>query len=494
MLGVIGIVSSLLLLMYLAYRGITVLLLAPILAAFAVLLNGDLPLLATYTEVFMKSFAGFAKAFFPLFLLGAVFGKMMDASGSARSISQWITGRLGPSHAISSIVLSCAVLTYGGVSLFVVAFAVYPIAAAMFREANIPKRLIPGALALGSFTFSMTALPGTPQIQNSIPMPYFATDIYAAPVIGVVCGLIMCGLGILWLSQRARRAQLRGEGYGAHADALSANDDESASTAAVAPIATATTAATATATQASATAAKANVNASSLPPVLVALLPIFVMLGLNLFLTKVYFPSVDTSYLTAEPYLTSSDKVVGLWSLIISMTAAILAVVLLNFRRFRSAVESLNEGAYGSMLAILNTSSEVGYGNVIASLAGFVVIKDAMLGLSDNPLIAESVSITTLAGITGSASGGLSIALAALGETYLSMAHAAGISAEVLHRIATIACGGMDSLPHNGAVITLLAICGLTHRQSYLDIGMTTVVIPLFTLVVGIGLAMMGVV
>ena len=190
MLGTLGILVSLGLLIFLAYRGITVLVLAPLLAIVAVLFNGGVPVLASYTEVFMTSFAGYAKAYFPLFLLGAIFGKVMDDSGSARSIAAAIVQRLGKDKAILAIVLSCALLTYGGVSLFVVAFAVYPIAAALFREAEIPKRLIPGSIALGSFTFTMTALPGSPQIQNAIPMPYFGTDTYAAPIIGIVGALI----------------------------------------------------------------------------------------------------------------------------------------------------------------------------------------------------------------------------------------------------------------------------------------------------------------
>ncbi|HYF48014.1 MAG TPA: GntP family permease [Planctomycetota bacterium] len=457
-MAVFAIVLSLCLLMYLAYRGITVLLLAPILALMAVALGGDLPLLATYTEVFMKSFGSFAKSFFPLFLLGAVFGRIMADSGSAKAISLAITRWLGAKHAILAIVAACAALTYGGVSLFVVAFAVYPIAVQLFRDADIPKRLIPGALALGSFTFTMTALPGTPQIQNSIPMPYFGTDTFAAPTIGIIASLMMAGLGYGWLSWRARNARRNSEGFGTHTESAKADETVTAC------------------------------------PLVLALLPIVIVIGLNYYLTRVYYPAADTAYLASEPYKTSVEKVSGLWSLIIALTAAIIVAFAIHFRRLRTPINSLNEGAYGSLLAIVNTASEVGYGSVIASLSGFTIIKNGILQLSSNPLVAESISITTLAGITGSASGGLSIALGALGPTYLEMAQVANISPEVMHRIACIACGGLDSLPHNGAVITLLAICGLTHKQSYLDIGMTTVVIPLLTLAVSIALAMAGVV
>lgn len=465
MFGTLGILISLGLLIFLAYRGITVLVLAPLLAIVAVLFNGGVPVLASYTEVFMTSFAGYAKAYFPLFLLGAIFGKVMDDSGSARSIAEAIVKRLGKDKAILAIVLSCALLTYGGVSLFVVAFAVYPIAAALFREAEIPKRLIPGAIALGSFTFTMTALPGSPQIQNAIPMPYFGTDTYAAPIIGMVGALIMFGGGVAWLNYRAKRAQSQGKGY---TDGLKE-----------APEAPPTQAAQA---------------ASKGPSFWTAILPVILVLGFNFMLSKIIFPAIDLGYLEAAPYSTTADKVIGQWSLILAVSLGIVSTLALHWRRFIQPITSINEGAMGSLLAIINTCSEVGYGNVISKLPAFDLIKNGMLGISKNPLISESISISVLAGITGSASGGMSIALEILGDTYLNMAQAVQLNPEVLHRVATIACGSLDALPHNGAVITLLAICGLSHKQSYADIGMVAVVIPVGATVAAVVLGSLGVV
>ena len=455
-MGVLGIIISLALLMYLAYRGFSVIILAPILALFAAFLGGGAPLLATYTEVFMVNLANYVKTYFPLFLLGAVFGKVLDDSGAAKSIAHFIANKLGKDKAILAIVLSCAVLTYGGVSLFVVAFAVYPIAAALFKEAGIPKRLIPASIALGSFTFTMTALPGTPQIQNAIPMPFFGTDAYAAPVLGIVGALIMAVGGVTWISYRAKVAMAKGEGYGNHKEEVLEEDNR------------------------------------NLPNIFMAIIPIITVLVLNFVLSKSVFPNLDTAYL--ETFGTSIQKVVGIWSLIVSLIVSILLTIALNFKNFKSVKNSVNQGAIGSLLAILNTASEVGYGNVIASLAAFAVVKGALLGISSNPLIAEAISVSALAGITGSASGGLSIALGALGETYLQNAQAMGIDPQVLHRIATMACGGLDSLPHNGAVITLLTITGLTHRESYADIGMCTVVIPIVAVAVAIVLASFGIV
>ncbi|MEO8269845.1 MAG: GntP family permease, partial [Aureliella sp.] len=230
MFGILGIVLSLLLLMTLAYRGLNVLVLAPAMALLAVLLGREAPLLATYTQVYMVSLGGYLVKYFPLFLLGSIFGKLMGDSGSAQAISQFIVARLGQQRAILAIVLSCAILTYGGVSLFVVAFAVYPIAAELFRASGTPKRFIPGAIALGAFTFTMTALPGTPAIQNAIPMPFFGTTPFAAPMLGIIGGFIMLCGGMIWLNRRARRAVERGEGYGRHVEELGETSESAAAT------------------------------------------------------------------------------------------------------------------------------------------------------------------------------------------------------------------------------------------------------------------------
>lgn len=455
MLGVIGIIISLGLLMYLAYRGITVLILAPLLAMFAVLLSGDLPLLASYTEIFMKNFAGYAKAYFPLFLLGAIFGKVMDASGAAKAIAHFIAKKLGKDKAILAVVLSCGILTYGGVSLFVVAFAVYPVAAALFREGGVPKRFIPASIALGSFTFTMTALPGTPQIQNAIPMPFFGTTAYAAPILGLIGAAVMFGGGVWWLTKRSKKAMAAGEGYGDHKEEIKEFDLD------------------------------------KLPSFVAAITPIIIVLVLNYILGK-YFGSMDGAFL--EQFGTTLAKVKGIWSIIVSLVVSIIAALVLFRKNIDNMKETVNQGAYGSLLAIINTASEVGYGNVIKSLGAFALVKAAILAIPGNPLISLAASTSILAGITGSASGGMSIALGALGDIYMQKAMALGIDPAAFHRIAAMACGGLDSLPHNGAVITLLGITGLTHKESYADIGMCTVVIPLCATAVAIIAATFGIV
>lgn len=456
-----GIVISLLLLMYLAYRGISVLILAPLLALLAALLSGS-PLLATYTQVFMPALGRYIVQFFPLFLLGAVFGKLMEVTGSARALAEAITTKVGSKQTVLAVVLACGVLTYGGVSLFVVAFAVYPIAAALFVRAGHPKRFIPAALALGSFTFTMTAVPGTPAIQNAIPAPYFGTDAFAAPILSIMAAIIMFVGGVLWLNRRVASAVAAGQGYG--------EDDQYSRSEGIAE------------------------DTQDLPSVFLATLPIIVVIGLNLILTRFVLPSIDTSYLAEDRFGNIAlGDVRGVWAIIASLFVAVLVLIAVNWQRLRGELnDALTNGVAGSFLPIFNTASEVGYGSVIASLPAFAIITAGVTGLfPSNPLISEAIAINALAGITGSASGGLSIALETLGETYASLGQAAGISPELLHRVAALSSGGFDCMPHNGAVITLLAITGLNHRKSYPDIAVVAVAVPVVALILVIVLGTM---
>ncbi|WP_104523506.1 GntP family permease [Blastococcus atacamensis] len=514
MLGLVGIILSLVLLMVLAYRGINVLILAPLMALLATAFAGGLPLLATYTQVFMPALGNYVITYFPLFLLGAIFGKLMDDSGAARVIARSLVDKLGGRRALLAIVLSVGILTYGGVSLFVVAFAVFPIAAALFREARVPKRLIPAAIALGSSTFTMTALPGTPAIQNAIPAPFFGTNAFAAPILGTIAGLIMFGGGMAWLTFRARRAAAAGEGYldepSRAPDDRGDNPSGAAGSGGPRPLASGaagpgggaagpgTGAAdpigeldqpSGSSTAGDATVDEQTERPANRPSVAVSYLPILVVIVTNYAMVTWVFPAMDTAYLAEDAYgATDIQTVGGIWAIIVALIAACALILALNWKRFTSAKKSVNAGTMGSLLPIFNTASEVGYGAVIASLPAFRMVRDAVLGVSGNPLISLAVAVNVLAGITGSASGGMSIALQTLGEDFRDLAEDQGISLELMHRVTALASGGFDALPHNGAVITLLAICGLTHRQSYKDIFVVAVAVPVLALVVVIAL------
>jgi H+/gluconate symporter-like permease len=462
MIGLVGLVLSLLLLITLAYRGASVIVLAPLLAMVAVAFSGEVPLLAAYTQIFMPALGRFLAKYFPLFLLGAIFGKLMDESGCAESIANRISSTLGSRRAILAIVLCVAVLTYGGVSLFVVAFAIFPLANSVFQTADIPRRLLPGTIALGSGTFTMTCLPGTMQIQNLIPMPYFKTTAFAAPVLGTIGGVCIFILGMLWLNWRARAAALYGEGY---ATAAGYGPEQAHPEGAV--------------------------HSKRIPSFPLAIAPIAVVLVSNFIAAELWIPTWQTAYL-AEPRYggVAVADVRGIWSSIMALLVACGLLIVCSTRCRQRLSPILARGAMDSLLPVFNTASAVGYGATIAALPAFEIIKNAVLNfVPGNLLISEATAVTVLAGITGSASGGLSIALESLGATYYERALQFGVSPEVMHRVASMASGGLDSLPHNGAVISLLTICGLTHKQSYLDIGIVTVVIPLVALALVILLA-----
>ncbi|WP_010584776.1 GntP family permease [Schlesneria paludicola] len=460
MLGVVGILLSLFVLMLLAYRNHSVIVIAPICALLAVAVEGELPLLATYTQIFLESLGKFIVRYFPLFLLGAVFGKLMEETGSAASIAQWVVRWIGASRAILALVLTCAILTYGGVSLFVVVFTVFPLGLALFRQANLPPRLIPASIALGAFTFTMTALPGSVQIQNLIPMPFFKTTSFAAPGMGCLAAAIMFALGMLWLSHRGRMAVLRGDGFGAGMLSESLQPD-------------------------------AKTTSAMYPSLTVALAPLVCLVVLNFAFSQVLVPNWQVDYLAEKRFgATSLVKVQGLWATILAMLGAILCLVAIHWRRGRELKEIVSRGANSSLLPVFNAASEFGYGSTIAALSGFGLVKEWMVGIAPaHPLVSEAISVNVLAGITGSASGGLSIALEALGQTYFERGLAAGISPEVMHRVASLSCGGLDTLPHNGAVITLLLICNATHKESYWDIAMVSVVVPMVATIVVIALS-----
>src|SRR5271156_3489713 len=210
-LGLLGILVGLGLLISLAFRGWSVLLLAPLAALIAAMFSRE-PLLALWTQTFMGSAGGFLAQFFPLFLLGALFGKLMEDSGSVAAIASSMIQRLSPQRAVLAVVLAGALVTYGGVSLFVAFFVLAPMAQTLFRAAAVPRRLMPAAIILGTSTFTMSALPGTPSIQNAIPMPFFGTTPFAAPGLGVIASVIMLGFGMWWLKRAEAKARRAGEG------------------------------------------------------------------------------------------------------------------------------------------------------------------------------------------------------------------------------------------------------------------------------------------
>lgn len=436
------------LLIFLAYRGYSVILVAPLVAMIAVLLTQPSGVAPAYSGLFMDKAASFVKNYFPVFLLGSVFGKLIEVSGAARSIVEAITRYFGPKHAIVAIALVGMILTYGGVSVFVVVFATYPFAAEMFRKADIPKRLIPATLAFSALTVTMDALPGTPQIQNIIPTTFFRTTAYAAPILGIISSIFVFAACITYLEWEKRKAQRAGEGYGeGHI-----NEPE------VAP--------------------------DTRPmPLWLALLPLVLVGVFNhvvLVLVENYYGTSATAVLSeqmrAAPITQEVKANAALWAVEAALLIGIVAIVAIAWREIRARVTITTQAAVaGSLLAAMNTASEYGFGAVIAALPGFHLIASGLSQIK-NPLLNVAFTTNILCGMTGSASGGLSLTLGAFADRFIQLAQENQIPLEVMHRIASLASGGMDTLPHNGAIVTLLAVCGMTHRQAYKQIfGLTLV-------------------
>lgn len=426
----LSIIVGLVLLMALAYLGWSIIWVAPLAAAVVALMSG-LDVFDMYTGTYMEGLVGFVQKWFPIFLLGAVFGKLMEETGAAKAVAKKVTQLIGKKKAILGVLIASALLTYGGVSLFVVVFAVYPIALELFREANVTRRLLVPTFALGAFTFTMTSMPGTPQIQNLIPMEYFNTSPTAGPIIGIVTTLIMAVGGYLWLAYREKTLSAKGEGF----------------------------------TETDETKEEAN-NDESVPNWILSLIPLVVVVVLlNVF------------------------KMEPIYALILG----VVAIMLINFKDYKKFIFSINEGAKGSVMAILNTSAAVGFGAVIAVVPAFDDIVSWLLNVSDNPLIAEALSVQVMAMITGSASGGMGIALSTLGDTFYELSQTTGISPDVFHRMAAVASGA-SILPNNGALLTLIAVTGMTHKETYKDVFVVALVIPTIAVIVGIIMGGMGLV
>lgn len=435
-----GILLGLVILIYLAYKGHSIIWVAPV-CAVVVAAFGCKNLLSSYLGDYMNGLAGFIISYFPMFFLGAVYGKIMDVTGAARSLANKLVKLIGSKFALLAVVLPCLLMTYGGISLFVVVFVVYPMGYAIYREADLPRTLLPGAIAYGAFGITMTAIPGAPQVQNLIPTTYYGTTAAAAPVMGLIAALLIGIPGYIYLDWKIRKARKEGRHFEEDPKYKAVEFDE-----------------------------------SKHPSWhwLSCLLPlILVVVVLNV------LPPILKDAGIIE--LSSNE------AMIVALSAAIVLACLMNLHQIKQVPAAINDGAGSSVPAIMNTACAVGFGTVVKSVSGFTLLKNAMLNMPGSILFSEAVAVNVLAGATGSASGGLGIALDVLGAQYLEKAAAIGMSSEYLHRIASLASGGLDTLPHNGAVLTLLAVSNCSHKESYWDVCVTSCIIPV---VVSLGLGL----
>lgn len=455
MIGNIGLFLGLAALILMALRGINILV-AALTASLIVATTNQLGMAETLLDYFPTGPLGaftFAGQFFILFLTGAIFGKMMSTSGAAASVANAITAWLGVKRTILVTVLACGILTYGGVVLFVVIFTMYPLGIALMREANLPKRLFCGALALGAGTFTMTALPGTPSIHNVIAASALGTDLFAGITPGLVGALVMFTAGMMYLEWQWRKARVAGEGY--------ESNQRDAEMEQLAP------------------------RMQHGPSWQLSLAPLAIVLGTILLpRLAVALGLVEESTPVVGGLFAFANSQPIVWPSFALLLGSLFSILFFASLRER-ALEALGAGANDSVMPLLNTAAVIGFGGVVTQTEGFATFAQAIMGLDLPPLISVAASVSVVSGIVGSASGGLQIFMQTFAESYLAM----GVDPQALHRIGTLASGGLDSLPHSGAVIAMLTIMGLKHRDAYRDIFVVTVVIPVIATIAAIGVA-----
>ena len=432
-LGILVLVAALILFGLLAFKQINALILAPLVTIFVIVCSG-LPILDSLKTLFMPAASDYVTTYFLTFFVGALFGAVYQHTGAAESISKTLAGLCKGKFVAPIIMTITGILTYGGVSGFVVFFVIYPIALNMFKEANLTRRLIPGAISAGCWTWSMYG-PGSPSIQNVIGMNSLGTPSTAALVPSVIATVATYILIFLWLEMRGRSFTKKGIVFNDSSLKFQLSPEEMAMD-----------------------------EDKDLPNFWISIIPIVVIL--------VSFNGFRLPVETAV-FLGVAIATILMWT---------------RVKGLNGWIAVFNEGAANSGVSILNTAIVVGFGGVVKQTQGFADLVELLKTFNMPALVFVMITVAICAGACGSASGGMGVAFNALTETYVEL----GANLEHVHRIATIAAGTLDSLPHQGAQITLLGICKLTHREAYFDIFITQIVIPFIACFIFIILASMG--
>ncbi|MGF6907454.1 GntP family permease [Fusobacterium sp. PH5-44] len=421
--SLVGIIFALGLLMYLIMKGVNIFVIAFI-SSSIVALTGGLDLYGALKDNFVTGFVGFFKANYLIFLTGTLMGKLMEITNGAKAIAKLIVKIFGKNKALISIPLACAILAYGGVSVFVCSFAVFPIALEVFKEADLPRRFIPGALTFGCSTFAMVA-PGAPQIHNAVPSKTLGVSYMAGTVVGFISCGVMFFIGAIILFKLVDKAKENGEHFVAK-DVDKFSEDE------------------------------------KLPNGLIALIPLIITIIL-----------INAPLKDGKPLVHLESGV---------FLGTILVFLLLNkYQDNKKILYHVGEGCKTSIFSICNTCAVVAFGTVVASSRAFPVVIKAMTNIPGPPLMGVAIGTTVIAGVCGSASGALGIAAPLLGPLYL----AKGVAAEAISRTLSISSAALDSLPHNGYIVTVTnGLCNESHKDAYRPIFWLTVVTPLIGTVV----------
>ena len=432
-LGILVLVAALILFGLLAFKQISALILAPLVTIFVIVCSG-LPILDSLKTLFMPAASDYVTGYFLTFFVGALFGAVYQHTGAAESISKTLAGLCKGKFVAPIVMTITGILTYGGVSGFVVFFVIYPIALNLFKEANLTRRLIPGAISAGCWTWSMYG-PGSPSIQNVIGMNSLGTPSTAALAPSVIATVATYVMIFLWLELRGRSFTKKGLVFNDPSLKFQLDPEEMTMD-----------------------------EDKDLPNFWISIIPIIAIL--------VAFNGFRLPVETA-----------------VFLGVALATILMWNrVKGLNGWIAVFNEGAANSGVSIMNTAIVVGFGGVVKQTQGFADLVSLLKTFNMPALVFVMITVAICAGACGSASGGMGVAFNALTDTYIEL----GANLEHVHRIATIAAGTLDSLPHQGAQITLLGICKLTHKEAYFDIFITQIAIPFIACFIFIIFASMG--
>ena len=420
MIQIIGLFLGIGILIYFAYRGVGALPLT-LLAGLAVIITNQMNLWQSFSEFYMKGYVGFLNSYFFIFASSALYAKIMEDSGAAIAIGYKFIDWFGKKRAVLIVFLATAVLTYGGISVFVVIFAITPIIMLLFKEANLPRRLAMGPLLAGAATFTMTTLPGSPQLPNVIPTRFLGTNMVAAPILSLFAAVVMFVTCYLYLKWEERRLVALGETF-----TYPAGVDPTIY----------------------------EVNRDELPPAALSFIPLITLI---------------TVIVGLKSIITNSTALV-----VFAMLTASAVALLLNWNRIKDKKETFNKGLGGAILAIASPCAVVAFGTLVQNTPAFTNIIQWLLNLNMNAFIMGPLATAIISGITGSSSGGLTITLQTLSDQLM----ASGANMSIVHRLMAIAAGSLDTLPHSSGLFLMFGILGLTHKESYRFVFVTTVLIP----------------
>ncbi|HEL1018103.1 TPA: GntP family permease [Streptococcus equi subsp. zooepidemicus] len=415
-LGPIGVLLGIIAIVYFSLKEIHITIAAPMATILVVLLN-SMPLveslLGKEPNNYMGALGGYIMSYFAIFLLGSILAKLMEVSGATVSIAEFILKKVGyqnPYRILVAIFIISAILTYGGISLFVVMFAVLPLARSLFKKMDLSWNLIQVPLWLGIATFTMTILPGTPAIQNVIPIQYLNTSLTAALVPSILGSVGCIAFGLFYMKRCLTKSLEVGENYATYTSQTNEDTTERV-----------------------------------LPPFVASILPLILLIVIAII-----------GSLLGDEFVKKNIIYVAL------LTGIISAIVLFN-KYIDQKIATLSIGASGAVGPIFATASAVAFGSVVTAASGFDVFSDIILNIPGPPVISLTVLTSAMAAITGSSSGALGIVMPNFAQYYLD----AGVSPEIIHRVAAVASNILTIVPQSGVFLTFLSLTGLSHKNGF---------------------------